>query len=74
MTFQDHARLGDSDAFGFKELALKRSVRFTNEEFSALANDALPGNALPGRSSGHGVADGASASTKAQNPSNRPIS
>src|SRR5260370_18906447 len=54
VAFQVHARLSDFDAFAFEEFSLQGSVRLADEDFAALTDDAMPGNAFAGRSGGQG--------------------
>ena len=56
-------------ALAFEEFSLERSVGLADEDFSAFADDAMPGNSFAGRSGGHGPARGARAPGKAQSPS-----
>lgn len=65
---EGHVDVGtiEADAFGFEEAALEGTVGFGDEQASAGADDAVPGDALSAGASGHGVADGARASRKAE--------
>src|SRR6267154_6290921 len=74
VALQVHTRLNDFDAFAFEEFSLEGSVRLANEDFAALADDAMPGNAFAGRSGGHGASCAARAARKAQCFCQRPIS
>src|SRR5258708_29070572 len=74
VALQVHTRLNDFDAFAFEEFSLEGSVRLANEDFAALADDAMPGNAFAGRSGGHGASCAARAPRKAQCFFQRPIS
>src|SRR5205809_2810088 len=74
VALQVHARLNDFDAFAFEEFSLEGGVRLANEDFAALADDAMPGNAFAGRSGGHGASSAARAARKAQCFRQRPIS
>jgi len=49
VAFQVHTRLNDFDAFAFEEFSLEGSVRLADEDFAALADNAMPGNAFAGR-------------------------
>ncbi len=66
MSFEIDAGFGDFDAFRFEEFFLERGVRFTDEDFAALADHAVPGNAFSGRSCGHGAPGAACATAQAQ--------
>lgn len=48
---------------------MKRAMRFGDQEASAGANHAMPGDALSAGASGHGIANGARASREAQRTS-----
>src|SRR5713226_4871529 len=74
VAFQVHARLSDFDAFAFEEFSLQGSVRLADEDFAALTDDAMPGDALSGGSGSHSAASGARAASQAQGFSERPIS
>src|SRR5258706_14072185 len=74
VAFQVHTRLNDFDAFAFEEFSLEGSVRLADEDFAALADNAMPGNAFAGRSGGHGASCGARAAWEAQGLRQRPIS
>jgi len=73
MALQIDARLDDRDAFAFEEFSLEGSVRFADQDFSALTDDAVPGNAFSGRSRGHGAPRAARAAGKAESFSEGPI-
>jgi hypothetical protein len=73
MSFQVHARLHYGDAFAFEKLSLKRSVRFANQNFAALAKNAMPGNSLARRSRSHSAAGASRSAWKVQGFSERPI-
>ena len=66
MSLEIDARFDDFYAFGFEELFLERGVGFTDEDFAALANDAMPGNALSRWCGGHSASGGARATREAQ--------
>jgi hypothetical protein len=66
VTFEVDAKPDYSDAFAFEELSLQGRVGFANQDFSALAENAMPGNAFPGRRRSHGVSRGARAAWQAQ--------
>lgn len=59
--FQVHAKFNDGDTFGFEKFFLEQRVWATNQDFSAVADHAVPGNALSRRSGGHGASRGARA-------------
>lgn len=65
MALHVDAALDDFDALGFKEFTLQAGVRFANEKFAALADDAMPGNAFARGSGGHGVTSGSGAAGQA---------
>ena len=73
MTFEVDARFNNRDAFAFEELSLQGCVGFADQDFSALAENTVPGNAFPGRRRGHGASRGARAAGQAQGPSKVPI-
>jgi hypothetical protein len=58
--------LDNPHTFGLEQMLLERSVGLANQDSAAAANDAVPGNALPGRTCSHGVPGGASSSAQAQ--------
>jgi hypothetical protein len=60
------ARLNHGDAFAFKEFSLQRGVGFANEEFSARAENAMPGNAFARRRRGHRTPSSSRSARKAQ--------
>ena len=64
--FQVHAKFNDGDTFGFEKLFLEQSVWATNEDFSAVADHAVPRNAFSRRSASHGASGGARASGQTQ--------
>src|SRR5467141_551961 len=74
VAFQVHARLSDFDAFAFEEFSLQGSVRLADEDFAALTDDAMPGNAFSGRSRGHGASGAARAARETQGFRKGPIS
>lgn len=53
MLFHVDSGFEESDAFGFEKFALQTGVRLANQEFAAVANYAMPGDGLSGRSCGH---------------------
>ncbi len=67
MIFQIDAGFGDFDAFGFKEFFLERGVRLADEDFAALTDHAMPGNAFSRGSGGHGAPGAACSTAQAQN-------
>src|SRR5258706_5822305 len=73
VAFQVHTRLNDFDAFAFEEFSLEGSVRLANEDFAALADDAMPGNTFSRGSGGHGASRAARAAWEAQGFRQRPI-
>jgi hypothetical protein len=73
MSFQVHARFNYGDAFAFEKLSLEGSVRFANQDFAALANNAMPGNSLARRSRSHRAARASRSARKAQGFSELPI-
>ena len=66
MSFEIDAGFGDFDTFGFEEFFLERGVRFTDEDFAAFADHAVPRNAFAGGSGGHGSPSAARAAAQAQ--------
>src|SRR5258707_1069909 len=66
VAFQVHARLSDFYPFAFEEFSLQGRVRLANEDFAAFTDDAMPGNALAGRSGGDGGSCAARAARGAQ--------
>lgn len=66
MRAQVHSHSGELRSFRFEEHALLAGVRLARKEPSTSADDAVPRNALPGRSTSHSKADGARASRDAQ--------
>lgn len=66
MPRQADALLYNPHTFSLEQMLLERSVGLANQDPAAAANDAVPGNALAGRTCSHGVADGASSSAQAQ--------
>jgi L-rhamnose isomerase len=67
------APFDDFDALGFKELALQAGVGLSNQQFPALAHDAMPGNTFAGRGGGHRVTGRPGATGQAQGSRERPI-
>src|SRR6266849_7254676 len=74
MASQVNTKLNDRDAFAFQKLPLEQSVWSTNEDFSAVADHAVPGNSFSGRSGSHGASGCARAPRQAQSPSEGSIS
>ncbi len=66
MISQVDAGLGDFDAFGFEEFFLEGGVGLADEDFAALADHAMPGNAFSRGSGGHGTPGAACAAAQAQ--------
>jgi hypothetical protein len=64
--FQVDAKPDYRDAFAFEKLSLQGCVGFANQDFSALAENAMPGNAFSGGSRRHGASCGARAAWQAQ--------
>lgn len=73
MALQVEARFDNFDAFAREEFFLERSVRFANEDFAVISDNAVPGNAFPGGCGRHGAAGTASTAAEAQDSSQRPI-
>ena len=69
MRSQVDAGFDDFDAFGFEEFFLERGIGLADEDFAALADDAMPGDTLSGGSGGHGASGGACATGQAQGSS-----
>jgi hypothetical protein len=72
MFFHVHARFAECDAFRFQEFALQTGIRLTDQQFTAIANHAMPGNAFPGGACRHGPAGTARSTPQAKgfgNPS-----
>src|SRR6266404_5497657 len=74
VALQVHTRLNDFDAFAFEEFSLEGSVRLANEDFAALADDAMPGNAFSGGCGSHSASCAARAAGEAQGFRKRPTS
>src|SRR5258708_27892291 len=74
VAFQVHTRVNDFDAFAFEEFSREGRVRLADENFSALADNAMPGNTFSGRSGGHGASCAARAAWETQGFRQRPIS
>src|SRR5467141_2766541 len=74
VALQVHTRLNDFDAFAFEEFSLEGSVRLANEDFAAIADDAMPGNAFSGGCGCHSASFAARAAGEAQGFRQRPIS
>src|SRR5205807_399820 len=74
VALQVYAKFDHRDAFAFKELSLEQGVWAMNQDFSAVADHAVPGNAFSGRSGGHGASGRAGAAGQAQKPSHPSIS
>ena len=74
MPLQVHSRFEECDAFTFQELSLQPSVGFADEQFAAVAYDAVPGYAFAGRRRRHGASCGARAAGQAQSTSEGSIS
>jgi hypothetical protein len=70
---QIDAGLDDLNAFGFEEFLLKGSVRLANEDFAALAHDAMPWNAFSRGSGSHGAARTARTARQTQSLRERSI-
>jgi len=73
VTFEVDARLDNRDAFAFEEFSLHGCVGFADQDFSALAENTMPGNALAGRRRGHGASRSARTAGQAQGLSKAPI-
>src|SRR5215469_14103604 len=56
---QVHTKLYEGDAFTFEKFSLKQSMRAANEDFAAVADHTMPGNAFSGGSGGHSASGGA---------------
>ena len=61
VSLQVHTKFNDGNSFGFEKLFLEQGVWAANEDFSAVADHAVPGNAFSGRSGSHGASGGARA-------------
>jgi hypothetical protein len=66
MLFEIEAGFPESDALAFEKLSLQGSVRLTDQELAASADDAMPRNAFAGRTCGHGPTCCAATARKAQ--------
>jgi hypothetical protein len=66
MTAEVDARLDHRHAFAFEEFSLQGGVRLTDEELSARAQNAMPGNAFARRRGRHGAPRGSRSARKAQ--------
>lgn len=58
------AAFDDAGAFGFEEAALEAGEGLADDDTSARSDDAVPGDGLTARASGHGSAGGTSAAGK----------
>jgi hypothetical protein len=63
---QVHTKFNDGNSFAFEKLFLEQSVWATDEDFSAIADHAVPGNTFSGRSAGHGASGRARAAGQPQ--------
>ena len=63
--FQIHAELYKRDAFTFEKFSLKQSVGPTNQDFAAIAYDAVPRDPFSGWGGGHGASGCARAARQA---------
>ena len=59
------AAFDDAGAFGFEEASLEAGKGLADDDTSAGGNDAVPGDGLTARASGHGSAGGTSAAREA---------
>ena len=73
MAVQLEAGFHNAHAFAFEEFFLQRGVRLADEDFSLLANNAMPGDSFSGGSGGHGAARAACAAAETQDSSEAPI-
>jgi hypothetical protein len=55
VSFQVHTKFNDGNSLSFEKLFLEQGVWAANEDFSAVADHAVPRNAFSGRSGGHGA-------------------
>ena len=73
VAFEVDARFNNRDALAFEEFSLQGCVGFADQDFSALAENTMPGNAFAGRRRGHGVSRGARAAWQPQGFGQAPI-
>jgi len=62
------AAFDDAGAFGFEEAALEAGEGLADDDAPSGGNDAMPGDTLTARASGHGPAGGTSASREPDSP------
>jgi hypothetical protein len=74
MVFEIDAGFDNSYTFALEEFSLQGSVRFADENFPALTDYTMPGNAFSGGSCGHRTARRARAAGQAQSLSEGSIS
>jgi hypothetical protein len=67
--FGGDAAFDDAGAFGFEKAALEAGKGLADDDTAAGGNDAVPGDTLTARASGHGSAGGTSATGKPHRPS-----
>jgi len=66
VSLQVHTKFHDGNSFGFEKLFLQQRVWAANEDFSSVADHAVPGNAFSRRSGSHGASGGARATRQTQ--------
>ena len=72
--FDIHEGLTERRTFGLKQFALQAGIRFANQQFSAVADNAMPGNAFSGGACGHRTASTAGSSTEPESFRKSPVS
>src|SRR5882724_6423524 len=71
--FDVHAGLTERHTFGLKQFALQAGIRFANQQFSAIADNAMPGNAFSGGACGHRTASTAGSSAEPESFRKSPV-
>jgi hypothetical protein len=74
MSLQIDAKFNDSHTLALEKFPLEQSVWSTDEDLSAIAEHAVPGNALAGRSGSHSAAGRARPAGQMQSSSEGSIS
>jgi hypothetical protein len=72
--FHVYAGFAKGNTFGFKQFALQAGERLADQQFSAITDDAVPGNTLAGGTCRHGAASTACSSAEAKHFGEPPIS
>ena len=74
MLFHVDAGFEERNAFGFKQFALQPGIRFADQQFSAVTDHAMPGNAFAGGTRGHCTAGTARSSAEPESFGKFPVS